>query len=67
MPEIDVGMVTSTIGIIVLKEIGFKKTNSIFQLISSILFALLFTLFHFHTNDKLLQNYNRIEIFVLIL
>ena len=67
LPEIDVGMVTSTIGIIVLKEIGFKKTNSIFQLISSILFALLFTLFHFHTNDKLLQNYNRIEIFVLIL
>ena len=67
LPEIDVGMVTSSIGIIILREIGFKKTNSIFQLISSILFLLLFLLFNFHTDNKLLENYSRIEIFVLII
>ena len=67
LPEIDVGMVTSSIGILVLKEIGFKKTNSIFQLLSSVLFALLFILFHFHTKEKLLENYNHIEIFVLVI
>ena len=42
LPEIDIGMVTSTLGILVLKEKGFKKTNSIFQLISSILITVLF-------------------------
>ena len=67
LPEIDIGMVTSTLGILVLKENGFKKTNSIFQLLSSILIAILFILFHFHTNDKLLESYNYIEILVLIL
>ena len=67
LPEIDVGMVTSSIGIVVLKEIGFKKTNSIFQLIYAALFILLFLLFKFHTNDKLLVNYSSIEIFVLII
>ena len=67
LPEIDVGMVTSSIGIVILKNIGFKKTNSIFQLISSILFALLFILFNFHIGDQLLENYNRIEMLVLVL
>ena len=67
LPEIDVAMVTSSVGILVLKEVGFKKTNSIFQLISSVLFALLIILFNFHTGDKLLENYNRVEIFVLII
>ena len=67
LPEIDVGMVTSSIGIVVLKEIGFIATNSIFQLISLALYALVFFLFKFHTYDKLLKNYNAIEIFVLII
>ena len=67
LPEIDVAMVTSSIGIIVLKEIGFKATNSIFQLISSLLFSLLIILFNFHTGDKLLENYNGVEIFTLII
>ena len=60
-------MVTSSVGFLVLKEVVFKKTNSIFQLISSVLFALLIILFNFHTGDKLLENYNRVEIFVLII
>ena len=67
LPEIDIGMVTSTLGILVLKGIGFKKTNSIFQLISSILITILFMLFNFHTKDNLSESYNYIEILVLIL
>ena len=67
LPEVDVGMVTSSIGIMVLKQIGFKASNSIFQLISSIIFGLLLFLFYFHTGDKLLENYTRLEITVLIL
>ena len=67
LPEIDVGMVTSSIGIIVLKEIGFKKTNSIFQLVSSVLFVLLFLFFKFQINEQLLENYNSTELIVLII
>ena len=67
LPEIIVGMITSSIGIVVLKNLGFKITNLIFQLISSGLFLLLFLLFKFHTNDKLLENYNRVEILVLVI
>ena len=66
LPEIDVAMVTSSIGIVFLREKGFKKTNSMFQLTSSILFTLLFVLFDFHTKDNLLYNYDRMEIVVLI-
>ena len=67
LPEIDVGMVTSSIGIIVLKEIGFPKSNSIFQLIPTVLLYLLFMLFNFHTGNELTYNYNRTELFFLIL
>ena len=67
LPEIDVAMVTSSLGIIVLKSLGFKKSNSIFQLISAILLLLLLLLFHFHTGDKLLENYTRLELVILAL
>ena len=43
LPEIDVGMVTSSLGIIVLKSSGFKIANSIFQLISAVLILILLT------------------------
>lgn len=65
LPEIDVGMVTSSLGIIVLKSSGFKIANSIFQLISAVLILILLLLFHFHTDDKLLENYTRLELVIL--
>ena len=67
LPEMIVGMITSSIGIVVLKNLGFKVTNLIFQFISSGLFLLLFLLFKFHTDNKLLENYNRLEILVLVI
>ena len=65
LPKIDVGMVTSSLGIIVLKSSGFKIANSIFQLISAVLILILLLLFHFHTDDKLLENYTRLELVIL--
>ena len=67
IPEIDVGMITSSIGLIVLKQYGFRKSYSIFHLLSSILFTLLLLNFNFHTGDKLLENYNSLEISLLII
>ena len=66
LPEIDVAMVTSSIGIVVLKEIGFIKANSIFQIFYSFFLIILFLLFKFHISENLLINYTYIEIFVLI-
>ena len=67
LPEIDVAMITSSIGIAVLKNFGFVCSNITFQLLSIIWFLLLFLLFEFHVGDKLLENYTRLEIVVLIL
>ena len=67
LPEIDVAMITSSIGIVILKNYGFYCSNITFQLTSSILFFLLFLLFDFHTNEELSKNYSRLELIVLIL
>ena len=67
LPEIDVAMITSSIGIVILKNYGFYCCNITFQLTSSVLFFLLFLLFDFHTNEKLSKNYSRLELIVLIL
>ena len=67
LPEIDIGMITSSVGIIFLKNFGFICSNITFQLLSLVWFLLLFLLFEFHSGDKLLENYSRLEIVVLIL
>ena len=67
LPEIDVGMITSSVGIIALKNSGFICSNISFQLSSSIWFLLLFLLFDFHTGVQLLKNYTRLEIVILVL
>ena len=67
LPEIDVGMITSSVGIIFLKNSGFICSNITFQLSSSIWFLLLFLLFDFHTGVQLLENYTRLEIVILVL
>ena len=67
LPEIDVGMITSSVGIIILKNSGFVCSNICFQLLSSIWFLLLLLLFEFHIKESLLENYTRLEIVVLIL
>ena len=67
IPEIDVAMITSSIGIIVLKKCGFLSTNYFFQSYSIIYFFLFFLFFDFHTNDQLSKNYKPIEIVVLML
>ena len=67
LPEIDVGMITSSVGIIFLKNSGFFCSNLTFQLLSLIWILLLFLLFDFHYDDKLLENYTRLEIVVLLI
>ena len=67
LPEIDVAMITSSVGIICLKNFGFICSNISFQLSSSIWFLLLFLFFEFHTKEQLLENYTRLEILILFL
>ena len=67
LPEIDVAMITSSIGISFLKNFGFYCANITFQLITLIYFFLLFLLFKFHTGDQLQKNYMPIEFVTLIL
>ena len=67
LPEINVAMITSSVGIICLKNFGFICSNISFQLSSSIWFLLLFLFFEFHTEAQLLENYTRLEILVLVL
>ena len=67
LPEIDVAMITSSVGIVFLKNFGFICSNITFQLLSSIWFLLLFLLFDFHIEDKLLDNYTSMELVILIL
>ena len=62
--EIDIAMITSSIGLIFLKNFGFVCSNISFQLFSSNWILLLFLLFEFHTGDKLLENYICIEILI---
>ena len=50
LPEIDVVMITSSIGIIFLRNYGFYCSNITFQLISCITVFLLFLFFDFHKN-----------------
>ena len=45
VPEIDVGMITSSIGIMFLKSFGFYCSSITFQLVSSILFFCIFFTF----------------------
>ena len=66
LPEIDVGMITSSVGIIFLKNYGFNCSNITFQFSSLIWLFLLFLFFDFHINDELLKNYSGWKIFVLI-
>ena len=67
LPEIDVVMITSSIGIIFLKNFGFYCSIITLQLLSSVSFFLIFLLFEFHKGEQLLENYTRLEIVVLIL
>ena len=67
LPEIDVAMITSSVGITCLNNFGFICSNISFQLSSSFWFLLLFLLFDFHTEAQLLENYTRLEILVLVL
>ena len=67
LPEIDVVMITSSVGIICLKNFGFICCHLTFQLSSLIWLLLLFLLFDFHTDVQLLENYTRLEILVLVL
>ena len=67
LPEIDVAMITSSVGIIFLKNSGFYCSNITFQLLTLIWILLLFLLFDFHSGDKLLENYSRLEIVILLI
>ena len=67
LTEIDVAMITSSVGIICLRSFGFYCSNITFQLLSMILFLLLFLLFDFHIGDELLNNYSQLEFLIIIL
>ena len=57
----------SSVGIIFLKNSGFYCSNITFQLLTLIWILLLFLLFDFHSGDKLLENYSRLEIVILLI
>ena len=65
IPEIDIGMFWSFIGIATLKKFGFLWSN-LFQFLSLIGFILLFLLFEFHKGNQLLEKYTNIEFTILI-
>ena len=65
VPEIDVGMFFSFLGIITLKKFGIISSYA-FQLSSLIYLILLFLLFDFHTKDELLIYYSNLELAILI-
>ena len=67
IPEIDVGMITSSIGIIFLKNYGYICSNISFQFSSLIYVFLLFFYFDFHTEEELLNNYTGWKLFLLII
>ena len=66
IPEIDVAMVTSSLGLFIFGKYGFNKSDITFQVISLIIFIIIFLVFDFHTNDRLLESYNGSELGVLI-
>ena len=66
IPEIDVAMVTSSLGLFIFGKYGFNKSDTTFQVISLIIFIIIFLVFDFHTNDRLLESYNGSELGVLI-
>ena len=51
IPEIDVAMVTTTLGLFFHKKFGYYCSNITFHLIVSIILILFFLLFDFHVND----------------
>lgn len=65
IPEIDVGMVTSILGIVFHKKFGYYCSNITFQIIVSIIFFLFFWTFDFHVKEQLSINYNITELVVL--
>ncbi len=67
LPEINVVMMASSIGTLILNKCGFKITNSIFQLISLYLFGLLFYLFEFKKSNQFLEKYSKLELTILII
>ena len=66
-PEIDVIMITSSVGIMLLKHSGFICSNIIFQLSSSVWLLLLFLLFDFQKKNQLSKYYTNLERLVLCL
>ena len=66
IPDIDVEMLTSFIGIIAFEHLGFIATNIIFQSVPGLLFWFFFYYFSFHTGKELEENYLLAEIFILI-
>lgn len=66
VPEIDVGMFFSFLGLITLKKCEFIISNLIFHFLSMGCFIILFLLFDFHTGDELLSNYTKMETTILI-
>ena len=67
LPEIDVAMIASSIGIIILKNFGFICTSITFELLNLIYFTIFLYFFEFHEGQELAENYTRLEILVLII
>ena len=67
LPDIDVALITSFIGVVALKSLGYLVTNLIFQLIPGVIFLLFFLFFEFHTGKELENNYTLSEIIILLI
>lgn len=67
LPDIDVALITSFIGVVAFKSLGYLVTNLIFQLIPGLIFLLFFLFFEFHTGKELENNYTLSEIIILLI
>ena len=67
VPDIDVGMFFSFLGLTTMKKCEFILSYSIFQIMSICCFIVLFLLFDFHSRDELLKNYTKMEVTILII
>ena len=65
VPDMEISMFTSFIGIAAIKHLGYFWTNFCFQLLPGLMFFFFFYYFSFHTGKELDENYISSEIIIL--
>ena len=65
IPNMEISILTSFIGIAAIKNLGYFWTNFCFQLLPGLMFFFFFYYFSFHTGKELEENYISSEIIIL--